>query len=382
MRRISVGITAVLLTVLIVSGTSLNAFAGTTTILPGLIEGLSVIREAKKFINEATGIEIFDSVELVCEGQAGQIVDAIGENTPVDFRSVIATFPSIRTPAFYAGEVFGIDTKEVRDRVLEAGDWFHDREINAPGDLLYFFTAFLGKIDKYELTLTSPEKPERCGKGSLEFLLILHYSDGGKSRVYTGAYYDPETGMIYGSENKGLCHQGYNYDADDFIVYAALDCWMRNYGFCVEYDILANLTTAYNFITRRFRFWYGGKEWLIQAWKGNYSVTNGAEVGVYNRHPMRFGTLYDCISDEELMPMSMSLYHGKELIVSVDEQSHWWINAFKMTDELYDPREMTLYFTIEMPDKGMLDAFCKAIDRNIYGDVSYKADGLKVIATW
>ena len=29
------------------------------------------------------------------------------------------------------------------------------------------------------------------------------------------------------------------------------------------------------------RFYYGGKKWLIELWKGQYGMTTGCEIGVY-----------------------------------------------------------------------------------------------------
>lgn len=381
MKKISLRIISLFLAVIIAFSVSSTTFACTTTILPQIVDFISMLNEVKKFINSVIGFELFDTLELKTDEKTGKIIDDLGEKTPLDLRTIVATLPSLRTPSSIVGKVFHVDVGAVREKFLDARDECYHQRKDELGNLFFIATAFIGKIDSYEVRLEPAQSSKRYAD-YLEFLVILHYEDGGTTEIWSGAYYDTETGLIFGYGENGLADIGYDYDTEKCVAYATLDCWMRDLGFCVEYDILANLLTAYNFITRRFYFNYDGREWLIQAWKGNYSITNGAEVGVYNREPWRAGSFYDCLGDDELMKMSMSLYYGDELVVSVDEQPHWWVNSFKMSDELYKPSDMTLYFTIEMPDKGMLDAFCRAIDRNIHHDVFYAVDGLKVSVKW
>ena len=121
---------------------------------------------------------------------------------------------------------------------------------------------------------------------------------------------------------------------------------------------------------------------MIQIWKGNYVVSNGAEVGIYTREPGSFGSYYNCANDEQMMNMSMKLYHGEELILERSEQLHWWLTGFKVTDILYPARSQTLDFTIEMKDEAMLEAFCNAIDNHYRHDMKYTVDGLKVNVIW
>ena len=64
------------------------------------------------------------------------------------------------------------------------------------------------------------------------------------------------------------------------------------------------------------------------------------------------------------------------------EAKHWWVNGFQLSKNLYSADELTLKFTIEMKDEEMLDAFCKSVDNNIRGDVSYTVSGLKVSLVW
>ncbi len=115
-------------------------------------------------------------------------------------------------------------------------------------------------------------------------------------------------------------------------VYAMIDSWMRGFEFCVLYDLAANSAPLlWNYNTRRFRFDYQGSEWMIRIWKGNYLINNGGEVGLYNRNPdEKFCTFYECATDDQLLEMSLEVYHGEDLLVYQEPQMHWWVNGFTM----------------------------------------------------
>ena len=121
---------------------------------------------------------------------------------------------------------------------------------------------------------------------------------------------------------------------------------------------------------------------MVQIWKGNYFISNGAEIGIYSRDESSFGTYYDCATDEQMMKMSMELYHGDDLIFSRPGQLHWWLTGFKISYNLYPADSMTLKFSVEMKDKEMLDAFCNAVDKHYMRDMTYTVDGLTVNVVW
>ena len=122
---------------------------------------------------------------------------------------------------------------------------------------------------------------------------------------------------------------------------------------------------------------------MIQIWKGNYlMITNGGELGVYNREKWRFGTYYDCAKDEELMDMTMELSHGDEVLFTVGPEKHWWLTGFKAGKTLYLPDTLTLRFSIDFPNAEMRKAFTDAVDRHILHDVRYTLNGNTVSAVW
>lgn len=59
---------------------------------------------------------------------------------------------------------------------------------------------------------------------------------------------------------------------------------------------------------------------MIELWKGQYGITTGAEIGIYNtasddiKTKQFTGTYYDCASDDERLDMSFVLRkNGKVL---------------------------------------------------------------------
>jgi len=119
---------------------------------------------------------------------------------------------------------------------------------------------------------------------------------------------------------------------------------------------------------------------MIQIWKGNYFVANGGEVGLYCRTPDKKGTFYECVDDSRMLPMTMEISHGDDVLVKKDREIHWWINGFNLSGKLYAPESLTMSFSIEMPDSEMLKAFTESMDK--YDDVSYTAENLTVNVIW
>ena len=112
------------------------------------------------------------------------------------------------------------------------------------------------------------------------------------------------------------------------------------------------------------------------------AITNGGEVGIYNREKGSLGTFYNVVSEDEQMDMSLQILHDGEVLVNIPEQNHWWVNGFNMSERLYNPHGLVLIATIVMKDEEMLEAFTQSIERNMWHDVSYSVDGLKVTIVW
>ncbi|MBO5859582.1 MAG: DUF4474 domain-containing protein [Clostridia bacterium] len=308
-----------------------------------------------------------------------EISDYALERTGFDLEEVMHRLPNISKPADVITDTFNIDTTALREEIFAIRD-----ELNANGDgstaaIYHFLGVYMSVIELCEIyTIPVEGNPDM-----VEIVLRFTFKDGAQDVTHVGIYINTVTGECSNSDNTGMGGLGFNFNIAELTMYATVDCWMRNFGFCLFYDVIAgSMPWFFNYNTRRFKFDYDGKEWMIQAWKGNYVITNGAEVGIYNRDASKFGTFYNCVSDEEMLEMSMQVCAGEKILVDKPLQKHWWINGFNLSGRMYLPSLLTLKFSIVMPDEEMRDAFCESIDKHYRKDVSYTVDGLTVNVIW
>ena len=305
-----------------------------------------------------------------------EICETIRQDSYVDVEGIVKSFPDVSDTTNFFNKAFNIDPIALRTKIFAARDAEYAKGNTANGALLYFLGAYVSTFKSCRFFL-NPVDENRA-----EIMLDVEYGDGLHDYLHSSVIYDKSTGELYAKDGKGMLGIGFNFNVDDLVVYAVVDCWMRDFGFCFGYDLFCYLTPIFFYNTRRIKFDYAGKEWMVQIWKGLYAVSMGGEVGLYNREKGSFGTFYNTANDEEMIKMSLEIYHGDELILKQSEQPHWWINGFKLSKDLYAARDLTLKSTLEMKDEEMLKAFCEGIDNNIHRDISYTVDGLKVSIVW
>ena len=308
-----------------------------------------------------------------------EISDYAFERTGFDLEEIMHRLPDISKPAELITNTFSIDTTALREEVFAVRD-----ELNANGEgdkaaIYHFLGVYMSVIELCEIyTIPVEGNPDL-----VEIVLRFTFKDGTQDVTHVGIYINTVTGECSNLDDTGMGGLGFNFNIADLTMYATVDCWMRNFGFCLFYDVIAGtMPWFFNYNTRRFKFDYDGKEWMIQVWKGNYVITNGAEVGIYNRDASKSGTFYNCVNDEEMLDMSMQVCAGEKILVDKPMQKHWWINGFNLSGRMYLPSLLTLKFSIVMPDEEMRDAFCESIDKHYRKDVSYTVDGLTVNVIW
>lgn len=306
-----------------------------------------------------------------------EICNHITAESGLDLLMITTHLPETKQYAEFVTKTFDIDTVAVRNKFYQLR-----YEQNAQGNwvmasVYYFLGMYFSIIDDCQAYCV-PLEEENC----YEIYLKIVLRDGTVENTSTGIAINTETSLVYAKDGKGIIATGYNFYYDDLVVYTLVDVWMRDFGFMLFYDFFSYTTPFFFYSTRRIKFDYDGVEWMIQVWKGNYLISNGAEVGIYTREPGSIGSYYNCANDSQMMKMSLKLYHGDELILERPEQLHWWVTGFRISDVLYPANKQTVHFTIEMKDEEMLKAFCEAIDKHYRHDMSYTVDGLKVSVVW
>jgi hypothetical protein len=146
---------------------------------------------------------------------------------------------------------------------------------------------------------------------------------------------------------------GFEYDAEQGIYYSQMEPLQRYFGFNYVYDMMAPLAGMY-YDTKRIQFDYAGKDWMIQIWKGQYGITAGAEIGLYNKTDKIMQ--YDCASNDELITMSFDFYNQDDYIFSRGPEKHWWLTGFKVFHAGV-PLAIDLDIVLEFPDVQMANAF-------------------------
>ncbi len=297
----------------------------------------------------------------------------------LDLALIAANIPDINVLARRLGEKYEINVTEFREaRYLKADEYLADGA-DVMASVCHAIGAYMSIIEKMQIYTVKTNDPD-----VVKVMLYLEYSDNTTETHDAGLLINRKTGECYNEKGTGMFGSGYNFNINEMVVYTTVDCWMRNFGFCMFYDVLANsMPISYSYITRRFKFEYDGLEWMIQMWKGNYFISNGGEVGIYSREPGEyFNSFYNCATPEQELEMSLQVFSGNKLLVNRPLERHWWQTGFHLSNRRYLPSALTLKTTIVMPDQGMLEAFTQAIEDNVMNDVEYTVDGLAVSIVW
>lgn len=316
-----------------------------------------------------------DAFEVTFDDLSVELLNYVNENSNLNVERILSNLPDLNKGINTAIKVFGVNTSEFKDKMYSVRDKMYSEGKYTQGHIFYLIGAYFSGFEKCDISLCDR------GNGNYEFVLDITFINGETEKLNTSIYYNPEKGELFGKSGKGVLDLGFDFSVDDVVIFATVNCWMRNFGFCLSYDAFSYLTPFYFYNTRRYKFNYDGKDYMIQLWKGNYLITNGAEAGIYTRS-LPFGTIYDCASEEDMMPMEMSLYHDDELIFTREEQPHWWINGFKPSNTLYPAASLTIDLKVTMKSEEMAQAFVESVENNRYGDASITVDGANVHLVW
>ncbi len=341
---------------------------------------VGIMQKINKIIGFFTGTKRNeDSFIVTVDGIAAETTRYIYEQSGFDFEQILNNMPDINAPINMLMQTFELDTVSLKTQFYEKRDQYQTEGNTVMQWICHFLGMYVSVIDVCELYCEETSNPD-----VVAVKLRVVTKDGQEEKLRSGILLNTKTGECYGENGNGMLGLGFDYSVAELALYGVVDSWLRDFGFCVLYDIIANttFTSIFTYLTRRIKFEYGGKDWMVQIWKGNYMFTNGGEVGFYNREPGKIGSYYDCAGLDEMLNISMQLTHGDKILVDKPMQKHWWLTGFNMSGTMYLPRSLTLSFTIEMPDEEMLKAFCAAVDKHYMHDMSYTVDGLNVSVVW
>lgn len=195
-------------------------------------------------------------------------------------------------------------------------------------------------------------------------------------------WYIDKDGNITTEGDKGAF--GFAYSSQDKCFYAANNAWQRNFGYSNLYDQTSE-AIAISYDTIRTYFIYENKEWMIQLWKGQYGfVLLGSEVGVYNRpQGSSASTYFNCVTDDERLPISLTLKNDGKTLFSRKQQPSWWMTGFvfgqlgvgALVTSKYT-KKLSQTTTITFKDEQMRKAFVYGLEnvKFIFNNSDYPAD--------
>lgn len=159
--------------------------------------------------------------------------------------------------------------------------------------------------------------------------------------------------------NKILSNFGYCYQEEYDIVTTKVDAWQRKFGYASLFDYTA-LRFGMLFLCEPVFFYYNGKTYRIELWKGQYAVNLGCEVGVYYADgiltPEEFDEAhFKSVPDDELLQINISLYNKGQKVYNL-RQRHWWVAGF-CVGKYCNPENLVMHVSITFPNSKMLECF-------------------------
>lgn len=178
-------------------------------------------------------------------------------------------------------------------------------------------------------------------------------------------------------DENGVQVSGYTYSPDGYYYVDDKDCWVKGSGYNEVYDNMAPMTAM--FIDQvRVKFNYGGKDWMVQFWKGQYGwLLVGGEIGLFTQNTTSSGNIndinhYNCADQEDWLKMSMDLYWAEgnngnyEKVVSRPYDSYWWVTGFvkgQLTKYTWPRSELKARNRITFKDAEMANAFVAELQK-------------------
>lgn len=173
---------------------------------------------------------------------------------------------------------------------------------------------------------------------------------------------------------------GFAYDAEQDIFYSTKYPIQRIFGYNTLYDTGASRFGMY-FQTKRIRFDYMDKEWMVQIWKGQYGVTVGGEVGVYYRDKNKFVKHFEAVSDDDLVMMGFRMNKNDKPYLQRGPEKHWWLTGFRILDVAV-PTQLSMTVFFDWEDVLMANAFEQGLREVLLSDIQYKRDDTQFWLTW
>lgn len=172
------------------------------------------------------------------------------------------------------------------------------------------------------------------------------------------------------------------YDEKQQVLYYPIDALQREFGYYRGYDVTA-ITLGMVIDCEPVRFYWNGRHWLIELWKGQYGLAAGAEIGVYSTSNAETENadvlLYE--NTQTLLDMDMTLICGDKQVFSRGEYT-WWLTGF-VPGMFSWPDELSVEAVIGFPVDDMARAFmCQLYEMGYKaGEISRMGNMVRILYT-
>jgi len=245
------------------------------------------------------------------------------------------------------------------DRWLDRAMYYHEQD----NTLLKTVYRVAGAAIKMPESLYVEAVPLETDPDEYEFVGVFSYGDGSTVAVKTGTTLNAKTGRLGGED--GFGNLGFNYFVDDNLLESTHGSWQRKLGYMKLYDdLLLTSGNMTNIETVRVKFSHGGRDWLLQLWKGRYLNMPGGEIGLYHKPQSRRVEFYDTIGDDELVGLSFKLTDKRNGAVLINRPMdlRWWTAGFAIYEKPLEGKHLTVESALAPQDDALLAAMKAALD--------------------
>lgn len=174
--------------------------------------------------------------------------------------------------------------------------------------------------------------------------------------------------------NEALEGSGFQYNGRHDFFYAEKDPWQKKYGYHRLYDEAAALTGMI-IDCEPIYFEYDGSRWMLELWKGQYGMSLGGEIGLYQA--MREdGSFFKGVEEKDFIGMHMEIYvSGRRLLGRKEE--HWWLTGFVLGKSA-SPKDMKMAVSLTFSNRQMCRSFVEGLRRAGYLAGEYQVYGENV----
>lgn len=295
----------------------------------------------------------------------------------LDCELIAQSLPAVAGGSEKIKSIFKIDMETLEPVLREKSkELFEDG--NALGaSIVFILRVYLKSMTEIDLySKQNEEDPE-----IYDIYIDITYLDGSTETAFTAIQYNSRDNTLDNLDDTGILGFGFELDTENLVLTTVVKSWQRYFGFTLAYDIFCYATSFLDYETVRIKYVYDNKEWMIQLWKGGrYLIVPGGEMGIYTREIGAPGTFYNCASDDEMMVMTMEIYHNDNLILTRGPMKHWWLTGFKFGPKTFLPEDLTMKGTFEFPTQEMADLFVEAAEAT--GEVETSGTGTNISFVW